>query len=115
MAAAVHTMNYNDFFSHYTKATTKEEEAVAILEVVQEAKREQAQEVAEKKQEILKEINLKDFATKADLQLMKSELMNEMSGVRLEVHREISKAKWQLLGGALALVVIPIILRHFGM
>lgn len=107
MTTAIHSMNYNEFFSHYTKAKTKEEEAIAILEVVQEAKYEQVQEAAEKKQEILKEINSKDMVSKGDLEASESRL-------RLEIHREISKAKWQLLGGAVVLVLIPIILKHFG-
>lgn len=118
MAAAIPLVNYNDFFSHYTQAKSKEEEAVAILEILQEAKQEQAQETAAKKQAILKEINAQEFVTKSDLQTVKGELMAEISNsesrLRLEFHREISKAKWHLLGGALVLVVIPILLKHVG-
>lgn len=71
MAAAVLGLNYNDFLQHYTQATTKEQEAVAILEVFQEVKREQTQEFVVKKQEIIKEIRIEDLATKTDLEALR--------------------------------------------
>lgn len=49
----------------------------------------------------------KDLASKSDLVAVKNDL-------ELKIYKEVSNAKWQVIGSITALLFIQIILKHFG-
>lgn len=118
MALARHPMNFNSFLDRYTHTDTKAQEAVAILELVQEMKQEQAQEISQTKETLLKEMRIEDLATKADIEKLRLETKAEIEKLRLELQlytsKEISQSKWQIIGTVILVMVVPIIAKHFG-
>ena len=118
MAMAVSGMKFTEFLNNYNNATTKAEEAAAILDVVQQVREDQAIQRDETRKEILKEIQFQDLVTKKDLdaglKTTKLELQKEILALELRISKQISSSKWQLIGTMVVLIVVPLFLRHFG-
>ena len=102
MAAVAH-LKIGDLYRTLQKSTN-EETALAVVHAFEQLQEEQELRSVQTKKEILKEISLKDLATKKDLLELK-----------LEIHGDISGAKWQVIGAIAAMFFAEVILRHFGL
>ena len=109
-------------------------------EVSEQLKNQQKEALTQNKQETLKEINLQDLATKADIEnlslttkadikILKADIENlraetkadirglelKMVEQKLDLHKEISHAKWQVLSGMAVLLFVQTLAKHFGL
>ncbi len=100
------TLSITDLYTHIEKASNAELAGI-ISKAFEQTKVEQQQIALQTKEETLKEVHDKDLATKADLFAVKQDL-------KLKIYKEVSTAKWQVIGSIAALFFAQIILKHFG-
>lgn len=116
-------------YSQIEQASNKEM-ATVITKAFEQVEANQKELATHTKQETLKEVNLQDLATKADLKAEISELRHElkadiqtleakfdtkMAEQKLELFKEISSSKWQVVGSIIVLFFAQIILKHFSL
>lgn len=98
-----------DFMEQFKKTKTKEEEALALVRAF-----EHMQE--DNKRTITEEVNNKDLATKADINLLRQELTHYATKKELveTVNHAVNTGKWQVIGAVAAMLFAEIALRHLG-
>lgn len=87
--------NIGDLVAKYKAAKNKDEEAIAIIDIARHTQE-------ETRQEVVKELHLQNFATKADI----TEVREEIHAVRLS----IEKAKFSAVAWILTGIWLPLIL-----
>ena len=102
-------LSISHLYTRLEHASNKEM-AEVLSEAFEKITMDHQQALVQNKVETLTEINSQNLATKADI----SELKLNIATVKLEIHKEISTAKWQVIGSIGALVLIQIVLKHFG-
>lgn len=109
--------NISDLVAKYRTAKNKDEEAIAIIDIVRNTQE-------EVKQEIVKELHAQDFASKADLFATKAELKADIAELKAdmvelkaefkeEIHAvklSIEKAKFSAVAWILTGIWLPLIL-----
>lgn len=129
-------LSISTLYSQIEKASNKEM-ASAITQAFEQLEANQKEALTQNKQETVKEINPQGLATKGDIQELKKELKTDIENLKvdiknletkfdakidlklaeqkLEIHKEISFAKWQVLGGMVVLFLAQTLAKHFGL
>ncbi len=137
MSIAVAHMSFMDLFTEL-KESTDERTAKTISKAfetfAEQISEDQDMKLSYAKEAALKELNIDELSTKAELKDTQTELRTELkteiqelktemrvgfaelrSEFKTELHHTISSAKWQVLGGVGAMLFAGIVLKHFGL
>ena len=117
-------LSITDLYSNLEKASNPELAGIiskAFEQVTLDQKSIAVQTKEETLKEALKEINEHDLATKGDVlrveqnvSLLQKDLEYTKQELELKIYREVSTAKWQVIGSIAALFFLQIIAKHFG-
>lgn len=103
-------LSISELYTKLEKASNPELASI-ISQAFEQTKAEQQQFAVQNKEETLKEVHEKDLATKKDVYTAKNELRQELE---LKIYKEVSSAKWQVIGSIVALFFLQVMLKHFG-